>query len=331
MEDWERANLYYERAAQAGYAPAMVSYALCLLHGEGTKSNEEEAMVWAVKAISTEDSYAVAFCTEFGLGVERDEQRAIALYGQSARAGFSAAQYRLGLLLTEDSENAEDMARGRQWLIEAARQGQALAQFELGLLQSEGDNMIQAAFWWQCAAKQGLVEALEALATVHFRDPNPALVDWGMGGALLCEAVRRTHRGRAGVTLNLVRERLELQVSGEEYEERAMELIHYGQLFTRGLPPAFSHLAPLPPPLCEPAITLYRECKARVVQVCCVLLGLRKKKQSVWAMLPRDMANLLCKAVLKSMWQPSLWVPTSLVVRERPRRSSRLAAKKTKH
>lgn len=122
-EDWERANTYYEMGAIAGYAPAMVSYALCLQHGEGVQPNEEEAILWAVKAISTQDPYAVAFCEEFGLAVERDEVAAVRHYTESAGMGFSAAQYRLGLLLTENENDVDRTLVGRQWLQQAAQQG----------------------------------------------------------------------------------------------------------------------------------------------------------------------------------------------------------------
>lgn len=191
--------------------------------------------------------------------------------------------------------------------------------------------------WWRRAAAQGLVEALEELAALHFNSSDARFRNWPRGAALLCEAVKRSHQRRAPSIFGSLRMRLELKVDNPEDEEgRSMELLHYGRLLSRGLPVAYAGVDPLGLDLITPPVQLYTQCKERVVQVCCVLLGLRKKKQSVFGMLPRDIANLLCRMLLQTIATPMVWGGNTQQAdgtggEKRYRRSARLEAKKNRH
>jgi TPR repeat protein len=310
----------------------MVSYALCMMHGEGIAENKDEAIVWAVKALSTGDSYAAGFCAEFGLAQPQDESAAIRLYEKSALGGFSAAQYRLGLLLTEDPSNTLRMASGRQYLLEAAKHGQGLALCELGNILAEEHSDELAAMWLRRAVAQGLVDALCGLSSLRFETTVVGLRSCSVGSRLLCEAVRRAHPRKALTILEALNNRLILATGDvllqDGKQERAAELYQYGRLFVRGLPAQYqqeqiiNYWAALPS---SEAVTLYSSSRSRAVQACCILLGMRKMRRGLWALLPRDLAHMLCRILLDATEEcPQVWGAAELL----PRRSDRLKKKR---
>jgi TPR repeat protein len=133
---------HYRKAADAGYAPAMIRLAYLLDKSEAN----EESIEWFKKAAElgeAEAQFELARMTAYGEGIELDKKKALDLFTQSANQGFISAIHVLaiayengGLDLRVDYESAQHwLQRGQQlndiWL--TRRLAQAYRKGELGL------------------------------------------------------------------------------------------------------------------------------------------------------------------------------------------------------
>ena len=86
-------------------------------------------------------------------------ERFIHWYRLSAKQGFAAAQYNLGVMYDRGSGVPEDDAEAVRWYRRAAEQENAIAQFTLGMMYSRGDRVpedeAEAVRWYRLAAEQG--------------------------------------------------------------------------------------------------------------------------------------------------------------------------------
>ncbi|KAB0265984.1 tetratricopeptide repeat protein [Microvirga brassicacearum] len=134
----------FERAAQAGLAPAQ---------------------------------QRVGAIYEQGLGVERDLPRAIGWYERAAQGGNVQAMHRLATLLA--SRGDPDYAAAFRWYTEAAEGGLRDSQFNLGVLLTRGlgtpRNLPRAYQWFDVAARQGDAEAADKRDEIAKRLAPPAL------------------------------------------------------------------------------------------------------------------------------------------------------------
>ncbi len=78
---------------------------------------------------------------EQGIGVGKDEQKAVAWYGKSAEQGSSAAQFNLGVLYENGRGTPIDYAKANKWYRKASVQGDALAIGNLGMLYVRGQGV----------------------------------------------------------------------------------------------------------------------------------------------------------------------------------------------
>jgi FOG: TPR repeat, SEL1 subfamily len=67
--------------------------------------------------------YVFAQAYSAGLGVPMDLEKAFQWYQKSARAGYMAGQYQLGLAYARGIGVAENNQKARQWLTEASKNG----------------------------------------------------------------------------------------------------------------------------------------------------------------------------------------------------------------
>jgi TPR repeat protein len=117
-----------------------------------------------------------------GLGVERDDARATALYSSAAEAGIARAQYELGLAYTSGIGVPVDTARAAHWHRKAAGQGLTEAQHGLALAYELGVGVPQddgvAAAWYRRAAVGGHSESQFRLGLLLSDDPQRAVTDY---------------------------------------------------------------------------------------------------------------------------------------------------------
>ncbi len=114
-----------------------------------------------------EAQLALALLYEHGeQGLERNLEKALALFQQSAQAGLPAACLYLGLKYENGSGVAQDSQEAARWYCCAARKGWAMAQFFLAALYEKGKGVgkdrITALAWYGLAADQGYPGAEEA-------------------------------------------------------------------------------------------------------------------------------------------------------------------------
>ncbi|NIJ42584.1 hypothetical protein FHS78_002886 [Parvibaculum indicum] len=100
--DPERALYFYERAAEAGFAPAQLNAAFMYLEGDGIPRDYKKASFWlhlSAVAGAPIAQYNLGVMFEKGLGVSRDLPRAMGWYALAARQGHSMALGRLAQLV----------------------------------------------------------------------------------------------------------------------------------------------------------------------------------------------------------------------------------------
>jgi TPR repeat protein len=109
--------------------------------GDGISENKEEASYWYQISLPwlckiAEQGHVVAqislgFCYRNGLGVEKDEKRAVSWYQKAAEQGHPVAQYNLGFCYENGQGVRKDEKAAVAWYRKAAEQGHALAQVQL--------------------------------------------------------------------------------------------------------------------------------------------------------------------------------------------------------
>ncbi|MFT5299906.1 MAG: TPR repeat protein [Mariniblastus sp.] len=97
----------------------------------------------ASKKGHADSQFNLALMYEQGLGVGKDEQEAVAWYGQSAAQGNAAAQFNLGVLYENGRGTKVDFAKANEWYRQASTQGDALAIGNLGMLYVRGDGVTE--------------------------------------------------------------------------------------------------------------------------------------------------------------------------------------------
>lgn len=117
--------------------------------------------------------YALGKIYRDGQGVEKDIQKAVALFTLAATKENSFAAFALGkLYLAGDAALPRDPAAALKWLTYAAELGNQFAQYRLGKLLLKGDDgipkdVITAIRWLTAAAEQGNQYAQYALGKLY--------------------------------------------------------------------------------------------------------------------------------------------------------------------
>jgi TPR repeat protein len=102
-----------------------------------------------------------------GLGVEENQELAMAWYYRAADLGNMLAQHNLGNAYHEGNNAPQDFGIAAYWFHRAAEQGDALPMFWLGQFYENGDGVEQdrekALYWYRESAKRGRADAQAAL------------------------------------------------------------------------------------------------------------------------------------------------------------------------
>jgi hypothetical protein len=126
----------------------------------------EEAAPVLVELAQSHDpwgEYWLARLAANGVGLSKDDERALALFRSSAEAGYAPAASALGFMYLEGRGVPRNDREGIVWIVKAAVAGDVAAQFNLAKAYSEG-NIVEAdqsiAFKWMAkAAEAGLIDA----------------------------------------------------------------------------------------------------------------------------------------------------------------------------
>ncbi len=126
----QEAVRWYRASADQGNSDAQASLGLCLLRGRGCEKDVALAVSWYERAAAQKNLSAMndlAFCKMHGIGVEKDEKGAFALALEAAKNGHAPAQAMVGECYLEGMGVESDVAAAETWLYRAARLGNARA------------------------------------------------------------------------------------------------------------------------------------------------------------------------------------------------------------
>lgn len=137
---------------------------------------QEELDTWTLRAYEGDRD------AQFKVGVlftndqfsEPDFEQAVYWYKQAARQGHSLAQYNLGHQYLNGVGVQQSTATAIQWWLKAAEQGHALAQFNIGRAYYLGiglpEDHQQAKYWFQQAANNQEPKSVEILAQLGWNN-----------------------------------------------------------------------------------------------------------------------------------------------------------------
>jgi localization factor PodJL len=161
--------------ANTGDARAMLSLSLAYAGGIGVERSDSEAQMWLERAAQAGEpvaqfQFGVGY--EKGIGVAADPKQAAHWYLESATHGNVKAMYNLGVSYANGTGIEKNLAEAAHWFQSAAELGLTDAQFNLAVLYEHGlgvdASLADAYKWYAIAATGGDMDSkarTEALAT----------------------------------------------------------------------------------------------------------------------------------------------------------------------
>lgn len=151
-----------EKEAKSGGAYAQAMLANLYLYGLGCEKDLEKAVIWARKSAEQGNLYAMrklGWLYENGQGVSQDDKEAVKWYRKAAEQGYANGQYYLGWMYSKNQDYPHDYAEALKWYKKAAEQGNTAALTDLGWMYEGGRGVPQsdkeAVKWYRKAAEQG--------------------------------------------------------------------------------------------------------------------------------------------------------------------------------
>lgn len=149
-------------AAKTGDPLALFEIGARFTEGRGVANDLSKAAVWYQHAADrgfAPAQYRLANLYEKGTGVERDIPKAKALYQQAADAGNASAMHNLAVLYASGADGTPDFTKAAEWFTKAAELGVSDSQFNLAVLFARGNGVSQdlesSYKWFAIAAKDG--------------------------------------------------------------------------------------------------------------------------------------------------------------------------------
>lgn len=138
IPDDEKAEVWFQRAAEAGHSGAQYSLAKLLLQ----QGRINEAISWFEQAAENGSqfaSYQLGKLYLQGVQGEKNVDKSVAYLTDAAEQGLSQAQYLLGKLYLLRQDEEQDDAVAKYWFTQAAEQGHEYAQFFLDHMGADRD------------------------------------------------------------------------------------------------------------------------------------------------------------------------------------------------
>jgi len=155
-----------EEGAARGEAQSYTLMARIYAEGLGVAKNEAKAVEDYKKAVDLGDvpaAFALGVMLAEGRGIEKNREAAALLFEKAAMTGHAEANYNLGLLFLKGDGKPENPIRAGQHIRYAAEKGVVQAQYDLASLYQTGTGVepdaLEAAKWMAKAADQGLPTA----------------------------------------------------------------------------------------------------------------------------------------------------------------------------
>ena len=195
--DYEQAALWYQMAADAGYAASQAN--LATLYKEGLGVARDYVAAFNLFTGAAKQQYILAFVPlgemyMQGLGTRRDYETGLTWINQGVAAGVISANYYLGKAYEKGTGVTRDYKRAADAYYIAAMQGHGAAQNALGYLFRQGAGVRQdfekAVEWYQLSADQGHIPATNRLAWLLATCPTRRVCNGAAALELASQAVR---------------------------------------------------------------------------------------------------------------------------------------------
>lgn len=132
------------------------------------KLNSEERLRWVAEKGSPDEQFGLGLAFRNGLGVPKDQGKAIKWFLLAAKNGLKPAQLEMAFIYDKGLGVTPSKAKAAKWFYHAAAQGEVYAQFTLAqrLVAGEGvrKDKAVAVKWYRRSAKQGFAIAQYHLA-----------------------------------------------------------------------------------------------------------------------------------------------------------------------
>ncbi len=149
-------------AAANGDNKALFEIATRYADGRGVNKDMKKAVEWYQKAADAgfaPAQFRIGSYYEKGTGVERSPQKAKEFYQLAAQQGNASAMHNLAVLYAMGAAGPTDNDSAAQWFVKAAELGVKDSQFNLGILAAKGlgvpQNLEESYKWFALAAKAG--------------------------------------------------------------------------------------------------------------------------------------------------------------------------------
>ena len=172
--DRERAVMWYKRAADQNYPPAMFNLAYCCSNGTGTSVDKERAFELYQKAARIGDLDAannLAMMYFSGDGVPQSYKLASDIWCRAAQSGHARAQYNYAECKFNGFGVQRNYTEAAMWYKKSAAQADPDAQYSFGWCSENGlgvsQNYIIAKQMYELSAMQGNIYAQKAIGFMY--------------------------------------------------------------------------------------------------------------------------------------------------------------------
>lgn len=142
--EFDAAIKQFQPLVTIGYAPAQYQMATVYQHGYGVEKNNQKALALfklAAKQNFTDAQFELALIYSEGKLTQKNLIKAYQLTRAVANKGIASAQYNLALMYANGTGIEQDYVKAARLYRYAANQNYALAQYNLALLYSEGKGV----------------------------------------------------------------------------------------------------------------------------------------------------------------------------------------------
>jgi len=157
--DFETAIREFQHLVDHDYPSGMYHLAELYSRGLGVPKDQQKAIELYKNAASKDfidATFALGVIYKDGKGVKVNLAKSLDLFTTAAEKGMAAAQYNLGVMYTNGEGTRKNYHTAVKWYIKAASQNYTLAQFNLALMYYEGlgvDKSIEMSYIWNTIAE----------------------------------------------------------------------------------------------------------------------------------------------------------------------------------
>lgn len=130
-----RAFTYFERAAAAGYTPAIFELGVAYRDGRGVQKDDTKAMKYFRECVAQGDTkcmHSLALLLNARAKTPDETKEVVSLWKRAAELGDMNSLYAVALLYLEGTKEKKDLARGLDFLERAANAGEPYSAYLMG-------------------------------------------------------------------------------------------------------------------------------------------------------------------------------------------------------